>query len=174
MISNPPYGFKYFKNIMIKHFLKNSNWYLKKCISLNEIYQNKLLKFHLYNIDVKCKYDIILQKFSDLIIKYKNIKKRKYNKKIKIDTNIYNEDNMECSNSDDDSSINDVSMDNDSSINDVSMDNSSDDDIHMIDEKDYIKNKKCNGYLKNGNKCSFNAQKGNNYCKFHINQKITI
>lgn len=181
VISKQPYGFKYFINIMKEHLLKNSNWYIKKCISLHKIYQNKSLKFSLYNMDVKCRYDIILQKISDLIIKYKNIKKRKYNKKIKMDTDSDNEDsinNMDCSNSDDDSSINDVSMDNSSDNNNSSSDDNSSDDIDMIDEKDYIKNKKnskkCNGYLKNGNKCSFNAQKGDNYCKFHINQKITI
>ena len=173
MISNPPYGFKYFKNIMIEHLLKNSNWYIKKCISLHETYQNKSLKFSLYNMDVKCRYDTLLQKISDLIIKYKckDIKKRKYNKKLKMDTDSDNGSSINDSD-------NDINMSNNDSMDISQSDDSSSDDIVMLDEEDYIKNKKssqkCKGYLKNGNKCSFNAQNGDNYCKFHINQKITI
>ena len=176
MLSNPPYGFKYFKDIMVKHLIKKKDWYIKNCISLHETYQNKSLKFSLYNMDVKCRYDIILQKISTLINEHeiRNIKKRDYRKKSKIDIEL-----------DISSSDNDISMINSNDIiDDLSSSSSyiySDSDTYMTDNDEYIKEnkkikniKKCIGHLKNGEKCSFKAQYGENYCKFHIKQKIII
>lgn len=184
MLSNPPYGFKYFKDIMVKHLIKKRDWYIKKCISLHETYQNKSLKFSLYNMDVKCRYDIILHKISTLINEHeiRNVTKRVYRKKRKMDTES---DYSSGNNSDNDINMSD-SSNNDDIMDDLSSSSSficSDSDTHMTDNEDIKENemnikqknvKKCIGYLKNGKKCSFKAQIADNYCKFHMNQKIII
>ena len=52
MIKRPPYGFKNFKKIIIKHIDKNKDWYLERCKTLDEKYRNKTLNFSLYNMSI--------------------------------------------------------------------------------------------------------------------------
>lgn len=76
MILRPPYGFKYFKKIIMKHLIKNKDWYIDRCRVLDEKYRNKSLKFSLYNMSINCDYNKILENINDIIEKNPR-KKRK-------------------------------------------------------------------------------------------------
>lgn len=105
MIKRPPYGFKYFKKIILKHLINNKHWYFDRCKRLYEIYRNKTLNFSLYNMSINCNYDKLLEEISKIIENNSNT----LNSSICI----------------------------------------------------------CKGYLKNGNKCTYRAQPGKEYCRIH-------
>ena len=118
MIKRPPYGFKYFKKIIMKHIDKNKEWYLDRCKTLDEKYRNKTLNFSLYNMSINCNYEKILDEISEII--EKNSKTSRKKRKIRH--------------------------------------NSSNPNVNVCI---------CKGYLKNGNKCTYRAQPGKEYCRIH-------
>lgn len=120
MIKRPPYGFKYFKKIILKHLINNKHWYLERCKTLDEKYRNKTLNFSLYNMSINCNYGKILYEISEIIEKNSETSR----KKRKIRHNISN----------------------------------SNPNINVCI---------CKGYLKNGNRCTYRAQPGKEYCRIH-------
>ena len=77
MIKRPPYGFKYFKKIILKHLINNKHWYLERCKTLDEKYRNKTLNFSLYNMSINCNYGIILDEISEIIEKNSKSSRKK-------------------------------------------------------------------------------------------------